>query len=50
MNVLNISKDNAPALYIMAYFDEFVSRKDGALKSFFMKFRVWHLNMTRFKN
>lgn len=35
MNVLNISKDNAPALYIMAYFDEFVSRKDGALKSFF---------------
>ncbi len=35
MNVLNISKDNAPALYIMAYYDEFVSRKDGSLKSFF---------------
>ena len=35
MNVLNIAKDNAPALYIIAYYDEFVSRKDGSLKSFF---------------
>lgn len=33
--VLNISKDNAPALYIMAYYDEFVIRKEGSLKCLF---------------
>ena len=35
MDVLNISKDNAPARYIMAYYDEFVTRKDGSFKCFF---------------
>ncbi len=35
MDVLNVSRDNAPALYIMAYYDEFVQRRDGALKTFF---------------
>lgn len=35
MDVLNISRDNAPALYIMAYYDEFVMRKEGSLKSYF---------------
>ncbi len=35
MEVLNISKDNAPALYIMAYYDEYVVRKDGAMRKFF---------------
>jgi hypothetical protein len=35
MDVINISKDNAPALYIMAYYDEFVMRKEGSLKYFF---------------
>ncbi len=35
MDVLNISKDNAPALYIMAYYDEFVRRKEGSIKFFF---------------
>lgn len=33
--VLNISKDNATALFIMAYHDEFVTGKAGAVKSFF---------------
>lgn len=35
MDILNISKDNAPALYIMAYYDEFVMRKEGSLIGFF---------------
>ena len=35
LDVLNISKDNAPALYIMAYYDEFVRKKEGSFKSFF---------------
>ena len=35
LDVLNVSRDNAPALYIMAYYDEFVQRRDGALKEFF---------------
>jgi hypothetical protein len=39
MDVLNISKDNAPALYIMAYYDEFVLRKEGTLKNFFYEIR-----------
>lgn len=37
MDVLNISKDNAPALYIMAYYDEFVRRKEGSIKCFFQE-------------
>jgi predicted nucleic-acid-binding Zn-ribbon protein len=39
MDVLNISKDNAPALYIMAYYDEFVRRKEGSLKCFFYEIK-----------
>ncbi len=37
MDVINISKDNAPALYIMAYYDEFIMKREGALKSFFFE-------------
>lgn len=37
MDVINISKDNAPALYIMAYYDEFVMKREGALKAFFLE-------------
>lgn len=39
IDVLNIFKDNAPALYIMAYYDEFVRRKEGSLKSFFYELK-----------
>jgi len=35
MDVLNISMDNAPALYIMAYYDEFIMGRTGALNRFF---------------
>lgn len=35
MEVLNISMDNAPAMYIMAYCEEFVTKNDGAMKRFF---------------
>lgn len=35
MEVLNILADNAPALYIMAYYEEFVVKNDGAMKRFF---------------
>lgn len=35
MDVLNISMDNAPAMYIMAYCEEFVTKNDGAMKRFF---------------
>lgn len=39
LDVLNISKDNAPALFIMAYYDEYVRRKEGSLKSFFYEIK-----------
>lgn len=35
MEVLNISMDNAPAMYILAYYDEFVARKPDAMRHFF---------------
>lgn len=35
MDVLNIAKDNIPAMYIIAYSDECVEKKDGELKAFF---------------
>lgn len=35
MDVLNISMDNAPALYIMAYYEEFIVKNDSSLKRFF---------------
>lgn len=35
MDVLNISMDNAPALYIMAYYEEFVVKNEGSMKRFF---------------
>lgn len=35
LEILSISKDNAPALYIIAYYDEFVVKRAGALKDFF---------------
>ena len=34
-DVIGISLDNAPALYILNYYDEFVSGRAGALKRFF---------------
>lgn len=36
-DVLNISIDNAPALYILAYYDEFQKGKNDSLHSFFSK-------------
>jgi len=35
MEVLNISMDNAPALYILAYYDEFTARKPNSMRAFF---------------
>ena len=35
-DVINIAKDNAPALYMMAYYDEHVLGKSRSMKSFFM--------------
>lgn len=37
MEVLNISMDNAPAMYILAYYDEFTARKPDAMRQFFAK-------------
>lgn len=35
MEVLNISMDNAPAMYILAYYDEFTARKPDSMRMFF---------------
>ena len=35
MEVLNISMDNAPAMYILAYHDEFILRKTDSMRMFF---------------
>lgn len=35
MEVLDISMDNAPALYILAYYDEFTARKPDSMRMFF---------------
>ena len=35
--VLNVVMDNVPALYILAYYDDFVQGRDGSLRSFFRK-------------
>lgn len=37
MEVLNISIDNAPAMYILAYHDEFLARKPDSMRQFFAK-------------
>lgn len=37
MEVLNISMDNAPAMYILAYYDEFMTRKPDSIRHFFIK-------------
>lgn len=39
MEVLNILADNAPALYIMAYYEEFVVKNGGAMKHFFTQMK-----------
>ncbi len=39
MEVLNISADNATALFILAYHDEFTARKPDAMKHFFAQIR-----------
>ncbi len=36
-DALNISVDNAPALYILSYYDEFSLGKNGAVTRFFLK-------------
>lgn len=35
--VLNVSMDNAPALFILAYYNEFVEKHTGAMKKFFQQ-------------
>lgn len=35
MDVLNISMDNAPAMYILAYYDEFAAGRSESLRQFF---------------
>ncbi len=35
MEVLDISMDNAPALYILSYYDEYIARKPDSMKGFF---------------
>ncbi len=37
LEVLNLFIDNAPSLFVMAYYEEFVSRKPGSIKDFFVK-------------
>lgn len=37
-DILNISSDNAPALYMLAFYDEFTLGKNGALKRLFALF------------
>ena len=39
MEVLDISMDNAPSLYILSYVDEFVSGKAGAMHDFFKQIK-----------
>lgn len=39
MEVLNISMDNAPAMYILAYYDEFTVRKPDSMRQFFAQLR-----------
>ena len=39
LDVLNISQDNAPALFIMSYYDEFIIKKDGSMHNFFNKIK-----------
>ena len=39
MEVLNISMDNAPAMYILAYCDEFSAQRPDAIKRFFQQIR-----------
>lgn len=39
MEVLDISMDNAPALYILACYDEFFAKKPDAMKHFFAQIR-----------
>lgn len=37
LDVLNISIDNAPSLYVIAFYEEYVMNKDNALDKFFKK-------------
>ncbi|WP_091757318.1 hypothetical protein [Butyrivibrio sp. INlla18] len=39
MEVLDISMDNAPALYILSYVDEFITGKAGAMQTFFKQIK-----------
>ncbi len=39
MEVLNIAMDHAPAMYILAYYDEFTARKPDAMKRFFSQIK-----------
>ncbi|MDE7300381.1 MAG: hypothetical protein K2N94_16405 [Lachnospiraceae bacterium] len=35
LEILNISQDHAPAMFIMAYCDEYVDRRNGSMRQFF---------------
>lgn len=37
LDVLNVSVDHVPALYILAFYNEFTARRDGSLQEFFKK-------------
>ena len=37
MEVLDISMDNAPAMYVLAYYDEFTARKPDSMRRFFVQ-------------
>lgn len=39
MEVMNISMDNAPAMYILAYYDEFTARKPDSMRHFFTQIK-----------
>jgi len=49
MDVLNISMDNAPAMFILAYFDEFSLKKPGAMKLFFSQIKAVPLEYDEIK-
>ncbi len=49
MEVLDISMDNAPSLYILSYVDEFVSGKAGAMRNFFSQIKTVALEYDEIK-
>jgi hypothetical protein len=39
MEVLNIAMDNAPAMFIMAYYEEFTEKRNDSIKSYFQRIK-----------